>query len=132
MTTRGTFTLGNLEDYLERIAAAGRVVDEACARALEEAAPIVTDKMHEDLRKSSEAWTGETDATIEQAAAQREGNFTFVEIKAGGPLAPQAFYKEYGRTHQAAEPFFRPAFANRRHLFRNALREALTEEGFTA
>jgi HK97 gp10 family phage protein len=132
MTTRGTFSLGNLDDYLERIAAAGRDVDEACARALEDAAPIVTDKMHEDLRKSSETWTGRTDATIQASTPQREGSYTFVEITAGGPSAPQAFYKEFGRTRQAAEPFFRTAFSNRRHLFRNAIKKRLTEEGYTA
>lgn len=132
MTTRGTFTLGNLEDYLERIAAAGRDVDEACAQALEAAAPIVTGKMHEELRKSSEAWTGETDATIEQAQPQREGNYTFIEVTAGGIPAPQAFYKEFGRVRQAAEPFFRPGFTMVRHLWRNALKKVLKEMGFTS
>jgi HK97 gp10 family phage protein len=132
MPSRGVFTLSNLEEYLEKIAAAGQDVDQACAEALEEAAPIVTKKMHEDLRASSETWTGATDATIEQAQAQREGNYTFVEITAGGAPAEQAFYKEFGTARQAAEPFFRPSFTNRRHLWRNALKAALKARGMTA
>jgi HK97 gp10 family phage protein len=132
MTSRGIFTLSNLDEYLEKIVAAGQDVDQACAEALEAAAPIVTEKMHQDLRASSEEWTGATDATIEQTTVKREGNYTFVEITAGGTPAEQAFYKEFGTARQAAEPFFRPSFTNRRHLWRNALKAQLKAKGFTA
>jgi HK97 gp10 family phage protein len=132
MTTRGTFTLSALEDYLEKIQAAGNDVDAACAEALEEAAPIVTDNMHELLKASSETWTGETDATIEQAPAKREGNYVFVKITAAGKDAVQGFYKEFGTARQAAEPFFRPGITKSRHRWRNKLKEILKAKGFAS
>ena len=129
MPVKGVFGLTNLDDYLAAIEAAGNDVDEAVAQALTESAPIVTAEMHGLLRQSSETWTGRADAAIFQTEAQRDGNYTFVEIGIDAPKAPEGFYKEFGTTRQAPEPFVRPAFTLMRHIWRNKMKEVLTRLG---
>lgn len=129
MTTRGSLSIAGIEEYLEQIEATGRHVDDAVAEAIGEASPLVTEEMHRLLRASSETWTGSTDATIEQTGPQRDGNFTFIEIELHAEDDPAGIYKEFGTARQAAEPFFRPAFANMRHRWRNKVKEVLERLG---
>jgi hypothetical protein len=129
MPVKGIFSLNGLDDYLEKIAAAGIEVDEAVAQAMNESAPIVGDEMHRLLRASSETWTGATERTLFKTAAKREGNYTFVELGADTSRDPAGIYKEFGVPRQAAEPFIRPAFANMRTRWRNAMKKILTELG---
>ncbi len=113
MPVRGSFELKGLETYLERLAAARVDLDRAVTDVLTEAAPVAEQELTSALlktRQPDEVWTGETESTIVSSEVGQEGNYQFVEVRVGGPAAPQAIYKEYGTVRQAAEPFFRPAF----------------------
>lgn len=109
-----------LGTWMEEIEAAGQSVDDAVAEIVTEAEPFISNEMKRILRSTSEAWTGETDATIETSGVQHEGNYIFVEASAGGSDTPQAYYKEFGTTKMPAEPFLRPTF--RGHRLKNLLK----------
>jgi len=115
---------------METLVQAEKDVDQAVAAVLETARPEAEGKMHERLRQTSETWTGETAATIQVTEPQRDGNYTFIELKAGGPDTPSAFYKEFGRARQAAEPFLRPALIDlRRTGLKRMMKQVLERFG---
>jgi HK97 gp10 family phage protein len=107
---KSTLGVRGLDGWLEQLANASESIDEDVAEVLQDAAPVVEAELERNLRKTSEEWTGETAETIEVSEVQREGNYSFIEATAGGPDARQAWWKEWGRDRQAAEPFFRPTF----------------------
>lgn len=116
-----------LDGYLEAFVKAGLDVDQVVADVLTEAAPIAEAELVTQLRKTSEIWTGETAASIASSSVKKEGNFSFIEITAGGPEAPGAFPKEFGNTRQAAEPFLRPAFRKLRQSKLKAMLKQVSE-----
>ncbi len=120
---RGTLNFKGLEDWMEQLAEAGQNVDDAVTELLGETQPFIEDEMVAQLKKTSEAYTGETASTIEVSGVQQEGNYLFVEATVGGSEAPQANFKEWGTTRQAAEPFVRPTF--RGHRLKNKLKEGM-------
>ncbi len=124
---RGVFEIKGLDEYIELLTQADKDVDQVVADVLDGAAPLAEGRMHDELKKTSETWTGETASTIKVSEAQREGNYTFIELQAGGPEAPQAFYKEFGRARQAAEPFLRPALTKLRHHELRGMLKAVLE-----
>lgn len=120
---RGELTFKGLEDWMEQLAEAGKSVDEAVTELLGDTQPFIEDELVIQLKKTSELYTGETASTIQVSGVQQEGNYLFVEATVGGSDAPQATYKEYGTTRQAAEPFVRPTF--RGHRLKNKLKEGM-------
>ncbi len=120
---RGTLDFKGLENWMEDLVAAGENVDDAVTELLGETQPFIEEELVTQLRKTSEAYTGEAASTIEVSGVQQEGNYLFVEATVGGSDAPQATYKEYGTTRQAAEPFVRPTF--RGHRLKNKLKEGM-------
>lgn len=120
---RGTLTFKGLEDWMEQLTEAGESVDKAVTELLGETQPFIEGELITQLRKTSETYTGETASTIQVSGVQQEGNYLFVEATVGGSDAPQATYKEYGTTRQAAEPFVRPTF--RGHRLKNKLKEGM-------
>jgi len=120
---RGTLTFKGLDDWMEQLAEAGENVDQAVTELLGDTQPFIEDELVAQLKKTSELYTGETASTIQVSGVQQEGNYLFVEATVGGSDAPQATYKEYGTTRQAAEPFVRPTF--RGHRLKNKLKEGM-------
>lgn len=120
---KGTLTFKGLDNWMEQLAEAGESVDEAVTELLGETQPFIEDELIAQLRKTSETYTGETASTIQVSGVQQEGNCLFVEATVGGSDAPQATYKEYGTTRQAAEPFVRPTF--RGHRLKNKLKDGM-------
>jgi HK97 gp10 family phage protein len=120
---RGELTFKGLAEWMEQFAEAGENVDEAVTELLGETQPFIEEELVTQLRKTSEEYTGETASTIQISGVQQEGNYLFVEATVGGSDAPQATYKEYGTTRQAAEPFVRPTF--RGHRLKNKLKEGM-------
>jgi HK97 gp10 family phage protein len=120
---RGNLTFKGLEGWMEDLAAAGENVDKAVGDLLGETQPFIKDELIAQLQKTSEEYTGETASTIQVSGVQQEGNYLYVEATVGGSDAPQATYKEYGTTRQAAEPFVRPTF--RGHRLKNELKKGM-------
>lgn len=120
---KGSLSFKGLDAWMEQLAEAGQNVDEAVTDLLETTQPFIEEELVSNLKRTSEAYTGETASTIDVSGVQREGNFIFVEASVGGSDAPQATYKEYGTTRQAAEPFVRPTF--RGHRLKNKLKEGM-------
>lgn len=120
---KGTLTFKGLEAWIEQLAEAGESVDEAVTELLGDTQPFIEEELVTQLRKTSETYTGETASTIQVSGVQQEGNYLYVEATVGGSDAPQATYKEYGTTRQAAEPFVRPTF--RGHRLKNKLKEGM-------
>ncbi len=122
---KGSLSFKGLDAWMEQLAEAGQNVDEAVTDLLETTQPFIEEELVSNLKKTSEEYTGETASTIQVSGVQREGNFIFVEASVGGSDAPQATYKEYGNTRQAAEPFVRPTF--RGHRLKNKLKEGMKD-----
>ena len=123
MTTRGNFTLTGLSNYLEDLAAAEQDVNAVVAQTLEYTRSVAETEMLQNLRKSSDLWTGATAATLYSTDSQEDGNYVFIEFGADTQKDPAGFYKEYGTTRQAAEAFLRPAL--RSHRMKNALKSMM-------
>jgi hypothetical protein len=89
---KGTLTFKGLESWMEQLAEAGQNVDDAVTELLVETQPFIESELVAQLKKTSEAYTGETASTIEVSGVQQEGNYLFVEATVGGGDAPQATY----------------------------------------
>lgn len=120
---RGELIFKGLADWMEQLGEAGENIDDGVTELLSETQPFIEDELVAQLRKTSEEYTGETASTIQVSGVQKEGNYLFVEATVGGSDAPQATYKEWGTTRQAAEPFVRPTF--RGHRLKNKLKEGM-------
>lgn len=130
MTTRGEFTVKGLDGYMEDLVNAGKDVDAVVMELLTAAAPVAQAELEANLRKTSETWTGATAETIFTTTVQQEGNFSYIEIGADTSKDPAGFFKEYGTTRQAAEPFIRPAFTKlRRSELKKMLKTILERFG---
>jgi HK97 gp10 family phage protein len=130
MPVKASFEIKGLDAYLEDLARAGEDVDQVVTDVLTEAAPFAKAELEANLRKTSETWTGETAESIASSSVQRDGNYHFIELTAGGKDAPGAIYKEFGSTRQAAEPFFRPAFRKlRQHKLKAMMKEVMQRFG---
>lgn len=127
---KAKFDVKGLDAWLEDLARAGQDVDQVVVDILTDAAPIAMSELETNLRKTSETWTGETASSIASSNVQRDGNYHFIELTAGGKDAPGAIYKEYGSTRQAAEPFFRPAFRTlRQYKLKQMLKDVVLRFG---
>jgi hypothetical protein len=110
MPVRGRMTLG-LDAYLEVLQKAEKDVDAIATEVMQESARYSLGTLYHYLRISSETWTGSAARTLFAGPVQRDGNYIFFELGADISVDPAAFYKEYGKPRQAAEPFLRPTLA---------------------
>jgi hypothetical protein len=113
VATRGSFEIKGLDGYLEDLANAGKDIDQVVTDVLTEARPVAEAELRTSLlrtKQEGEIWTGELESTLDASDVQRDGNYVFIELSAGGPGVPQAFHKEYGTARAPAEPYIRPAF----------------------
>lgn len=130
MPVRSSFEIKGLDAYLETLVNAEKDVDVVVADVLTEAKPIIEKKMHANLRRTSEQWTGATAETLYVRDVQREGNYIFLEAGADTGKDPSGFYKEFGTARQAAEPFMRPSFTElRRTGLKRMMKQVLERFG---
>jgi HK97 gp10 family phage protein len=129
MTTTGRLTTKGFEDYLEKLAAAGRNVDNAVDRALEAAAPIALAGM---IRRAPKK-TGHLASHLFASPVRFSGNFRFVKIglDVHDLTALYGIYEEYGspKSGRVAHPFIRPAMIEARRSMVATLRKSLEEDG---
>lgn len=125
-----TLNVSGVEDYLARVQAAGRSVDDAVKTALtESAAPIQS-----DIRKWAEKHelTGKTLAGVDVAEPKQFGNNIVVQVGIDDTKSPGAWHStfvEYGTPTQPADPGIRTAFEKNKNKVKKIQREVLKREG---
>lgn len=129
---RQGITVTGIEEYLKKIEALGKNIDDAVKEAINESVkPIVKDMIegaerHKDSGKLVEA--------IETQPAMQEGNYIYVQAGIDTnkhPEAIHAVYQEYGDAHsdKFPDPFIRPAFDNNVKLVKSIQKKVLKKAG---
>lgn len=124
------FQLTGLDQYLEKIQKAGKNIDDAVAKAVEESAvPIF-----EDIRKWAEKheMTGAVLAGVNISQVQMEGNKFWVEVGIDSDKSKfswHAVFVEYGSPTTPPDPGIRPAFANNKKNVKQIQRNVLKKGG---
>lgn len=128
MTTRVKVSTKGFEQYLEKLAAAGRDVDASIGRALQAGAQVAEDGMEQRVAKD----THNLEEHIEISEVKREGNFSYVEIGVLHADAETARYgnaQEYGTSSMAAQPYIRPTMAEDAGKIKRAMKDSLIKDG---
>jgi uncharacterized protein YcgL (UPF0745 family) len=86
-------------------------------------------EMRDQLRRTSETWTGGAEKTLFVKDVQQEGNYSFIEMGADVSKDPAALYKEFGTARQAAEPFLRPTMVFFRRQMKAMLKKVVEQMG---
>lgn len=128
MATTGKLELSGLRAYLEDLAAAGKDVDAAAARALEAGAQPVLAEMKALVPKD----THNLENHLGVDGPHRDGNFSYVDIGVVTADKETAIYgnvQEYGSSSVAAKPYIRPSFKSKKSAAMKAMKESLKGEG---
>jgi hypothetical protein len=120
--------------YLETLAMVfgDQYLDSVISDVLGEVSQEARVEMEAKLRATSENWTGGAASTLYVSPVQREGNYIFVEIGSNTGDDPAAFFKEFGSTRQAAEPWLRPTMRSTwlKNKFRDRIRLIFRKMGY--
>lgn len=122
--------VSGVEDYLARVAAAGRSVDEAVKMALHEsAAPILS-----DIEKWAEKHklTGTVVAGVSLADPKQYGNEIVVQVGIDDEKSPGAWHAtfvECGTPTNTADPGIRLSFEKNKSKVKKIQRDVLKREG---
>ena len=129
MVCRVSFKLKGFEEYLEKIAEAGRDVDAAADLANVAGGDVLLDGM---LRRVPRR-TGNLAEHLERTAPQVDGNFHYLEVgmprKTDAETARYGNVQEYGSARTPAQPYIRPTFDQDKAKMRKAQRETLKKAG---
>lgn len=132
MAVKGKLSIKGLEKYMEDLAAAGRDVDAAAARALTAGGQVALNGMLRRVPRD----THNLAEHLEARAPEKDGNFVFVEVgmrKNPAPDEDTARYgnsQEYGTSSMPAQPYIRPTFDEDKAAISKAMRDSLKAEGF--
>lgn len=131
-------TLPNFDEYLKKIEASGKSIDEACKKAVNACLPIVEEDMKKGAarhRKGKGKYgTDDVYNAISSKEATISGNFISGKVGIDTNEHPEAFhavYQEYGDGHSAEfpDPFIRPAYDDNKNKIKKIQREVLRKEG---
>lgn len=122
--------VSGLEDYLQRINATGRNVDDAVKTAIFESAQPI----YNDIRDWAERHrrTGVMLEGVDLSEPQQSGNEISVTVGINDEKSPGAWHAvfvEYGTPTQPADPGIRNAFDNNKTKVKKIQREVLKREG---
>jgi HK97 gp10 family phage protein len=129
---RAGIRLSGFDEYLKKIEQAGKNVDEAVRKAIDESVkPIVEDMKAGATRHKR---SGDVYEAIRATPAERSGNYTYSNVGVdidNHPEAIEAVFQEYGDSHSPGfpDPFIRPAFDNNKSKIKKIQREVLIKEG---
>jgi len=131
MATRVKVSTKGFEEYLEKLANAGRDVDESVQKALIAGANVAQKGMQKRVRKD----TYNLQDHIQIDGPHQDGNFSFVDVgvipKKSFTDADTARYgnaQEYGTSSMAAQPYIRPTMQNDKAKIRRAIKDSLKED----
>jgi len=129
MPIKSRLTTKGFEEYLERIARAGKDIDVIADQALTAGGEILLDGMHRRVPKDS----GNLDAHLELMGPVQDGNFHYIDVGLGkGTDADTARYgnvQEFGSATTPAQPYVRPTLDSDMGKARRAMREVFMESG---
>ena len=132
MPIRTKLTTRGFEEYLERLANAGRDIDAIAADVLVAGGRVLAEGMQERAPKD----THNLENNIEVSEPQRDGNFTFVWVglkkSADGNTHRYALAQEYGwadrQGAKAGQPYIRPTLDSDMGKARKAMRDVYEQE----
>jgi len=124
------FELSGLDEYLKKVQAAGRNVEEVAAQAVKASVQPI----YEDLKDwiDEHRLTGATAKGLSVSELKREGGRIYVEIgidTTDAPLAWHAVFVEYGTPKVPADPGIRMAFQGNRSRVRTIQKKILVKGG---
>ena len=128
MATTGKLSLKGLDEYLERLAAAGRDVDLAAAKALAAGADVALAGMRERVA----VLTGDLQDNLKSTEPMQDGNYVYVKvglISADPEISRYGNAQEFGTSSMPAHPYVRPTFDEDKGPIRAAIKRSLTEDG---
>lgn len=127
MSARVKLELKGLEEYLERVAAAGNDVDVATAAALVAGADVALVGMQRRVA----VLTGDLKSHLSRSEPQRDGNrhWIYVGLKGDGKTMRKGLAQEYGTSSMQAHPYIRPTLTEDGRAIRAAERDKLKELG---
>lgn len=109
MPIKTRITTKGFEEYLEKIARAGKDIDRVSDEALGRAGEILLAGM----RTRVPVDTHNLQNSLDVDGPKSDGNFHYVEVGVVNPDAETARYgnvQEYGSAHTPAQPYIRPTF----------------------
>lgn len=126
------FSVSGVEDFFKKIEAAGKNIDAACQKAVNEVLPVVKNTMTEGAERHR--LTGDVVNAIEIVEAKQQGNFIYGQVGINLDKHPEAFegvFQEYGDGHtpEFPDPFVRPAVDNNRKIINSTVKKVLKKEG---
>jgi len=126
------FSVSGMEEFFERIEAAGKNIDNVCKKAINEALPIVEKTMKEGAERHR--LTGDVVNALEVIEAKQQGNLIYAEVGIDLDKHPEAFegvFQEYGDGHspEFPDPFVRPAVDNNKRQINATIKKVLKKEG---
>ncbi len=128
MTTRAKITTKGFEEYLEKLALAGKDIDQEIHKALEAGADVAMDGMQRRVAKD----THNLESHIKKTEVRQEGNYSYIEIGVLDADAETARYgnaQEYGTSSMPAQPYIRPTTKEDAGKIKKAMKESLSKDG---
>jgi HK97 gp10 family phage protein len=132
MATRVKVSTKGFEEYLEKLANAGRDVDESVQKALIAGANVAQKGMQKRVRKKEH----NLEKHIQIDGPHQDGNFSYVDVgvipKKSFTDADTARYgnaQEYGTSSMEAQPYIRPTMKEDAGKIRKAIKNSLIEDG---
>lgn len=128
------FSVSGVEEFFKKIEAAGKNIDTACKKAVNEALPLVKNTMTEGAERHR--LTGDVVNAIEIVEVKQQGNFIYGQVGIDLDKHPEAFegvFQEYGDGHtpEFPDPFIRPAVDNNRKAINSTVKKILKKEGIS-
>ena len=127
MTTRGKITTSGFEEYLEKLAKAGRNIDAVAARALQAGGEVALEGMQKRVAED----TGNLKDTLRIVGPKQEGNYVFILVglvNADGETTRYGNAQEYGSSSMPAHPYVRPTMDEDKVKIRKAMKIVFEEE----
>lgn len=129
MPVRSRITTKGFEEYLERIARAGKDIDQITDQALSTGGEILLDGMLRRVPRDTENLASK----LALMGPFRDGNFHYVEVglskEADKDTARYGNVQEYGAADTPAQPYVRPTLDHDFAKARAAMRGVFEEEG---
>ncbi len=127
-----SLSISGMDEYLERIKAAGNSVEQACVAAVNAALPIVEADMKAGAERHIDSGAVVDAIEITPAVQKGHGAYGWVGIDMDRhPEAIHGVYQEYGDGHTLCfpDPFVRPAFDNNKSKVKAAEKAELEKWG---